>query len=332
MGIYDRDYYRGEGYSFLGSFSERGKVCKWLIGINVALFICQLLAEPSQREVFQRRQQQEFIRQTQGQPTDEEEGSEPIALPTNLVSNALELDAGKVLHGQVWRILTYAFLHSPGSFYHILFNMLFLWWFGSDVEDLYGQKEFLAIYLTAAVLGGLVFTIAWKVIPGQGERCIGASGAVMAVLVLCAIHYPTRIIYLFFFLPVPIWLFVIFEVAQDSFGFLSRQSGNTAVTVHLAGAAFAFVYYKANLRLTPMVDSVRNWQRQLFRPRLRVYREEPREPVPVASPQIGSVDEQLEAQLDAVLEKLTRYGEQSLSENEKQILMRASEIYKRRRT
>ena len=71
----------------------------------------------------------------------------------------------------------------------------------------------------------------------------------MAVLVLCAIHYPTRIIYLFFFLPVPIWLFVLFEIAQDGFGFLTGHTQGTAVSVHLAGAAFAFVYYQRHLRL-----------------------------------------------------------------------------------
>ena len=49
------------------------------------------------------------------------------------------------------RLLSYAFLHDPGDIFHILFNMLFLWWFGSDVEDLYGPREFLSFYLTAAL-------------------------------------------------------------------------------------------------------------------------------------------------------------------------------------
>src|SRR6202011_117913 len=146
------------------------------------------------------------------------------------VTEYLQLDTDAVLYGQVWRLLTYSFLHA--GFMHILFNMLFLWWFGSDVEDLYGPKEFLATYLTSAVLGGLAFVLAWKIMPQQGQYCIGASGAVMAVLVLCAIHYPSRIIYLFFFLPVPIWVFVIFEVAQDAFTFLSHSPSRTAVSVH----------------------------------------------------------------------------------------------------
>jgi membrane associated rhomboid family serine protease len=123
MGIYDREYYRRDGPGFLGAFTERGQVCKYLIGINVVLFILQFLTANS-----------------------------------GLVTDALILDPAKVLDGQVWRLLTYAFLHSPGELLHILFNMLFLWWFGTDVEDLYGPREFLAVYLVSAVAGGLVFT------------------------------------------------------------------------------------------------------------------------------------------------------------------------------
>jgi membrane associated rhomboid family serine protease len=122
MGIYDREYYRKETPSFLGSFTERGQICKYLIMVNVAFFILQIITLP--------------------QP--EQRIAQPLS--NGPFTDALQLDADAVLHGQVWRLLTYAFLHSPATFTHILFNMLFLWWFGSDVEDLYGPKEFLAIY------------------------------------------------------------------------------------------------------------------------------------------------------------------------------------------
>jgi hypothetical protein len=151
-------------------------------------------------------------------------------------------------------------------------------------------------------------------------------------MVLCAIHYPTRTILLFWFVPVQIWLLVVLYVAYDAFQFVSQAETQTAVTVHLAGAGFAFLYYKANWRLVPMWNSVLAWPRQLVRPKLRIYREEPRQPVSVSAPSAGNVDEQLEAKLDAVLEKVARHGKQSLTETENQILMRASEIYKRRRS
>src|SRR5439155_9085685 len=212
MGIYDRDYYRREGPSFL----DRGQVCKWLIGVNIICFVIQAVTE-------------------QG---------------GGLFTNAFILNVNEVLGGQVWRLLTYAFLHETGSIWHIVFNMAFLWWFGSDVEDIYGSREFLAVYLLSAFLGGVAFVLtSLPLLPDDRSPCLGASGAVTAVIVLCALHYPTRIILLFFFLPVPLWPFVIFRLAQDAFTFLSGHTAGTAVTVLLAGASFAFVYSKRHWRV-----------------------------------------------------------------------------------
>ncbi len=311
MGIYDREYYRREGPSFLGGLAGRGQVCKWLILANSVLFILQLL--------------------TRG-PNINADGFFVPNPGSGWLTEALVLDVSKVFEGQIWRLLTYAFLHEPATWTHIVFNMLFLWWFGSDVEDIYGSREFLSLYLVAALLGGIAFVLI-PMAGGGSDKCLGASGAVTAVMVLCALHYPTRIILLFFFLPVPIWLFVLFQVGQDLLALLSGTAGRTAVTVHLAGAAFAYGYYKGQWRLLTLWHSLRLWQRQRSRPRLRVYREEASQPVPVSAPPTATeVDEQLEAKLDAVLEKVARSGQSSLTETEREILFRASEIYKRRRT
>jgi rhomboid family protein len=317
MGIYDREYYRREGPSFLGSFAGQGQVCKWLILINVVVFVLQLLSQAQQ----------------------------PL-------TEALILDPEKVWHGEVWRLLTYAFLHSPGNIWHIVFNMLFLWWFGHEMEDLYGSREFLAFYLFAAVVGGLGFQFAWAMnwIPGASvpggldlppqllrllsvPKCLGASGAVTAVMVLYALHYPSRVILIWGLLPVPIWAFVGVQVLMDSFIFLGQRNTGTAVTVHLAGAAFGLAYYKSQLRIMSFWTSLRSWQRQRSRPPLRVYRGEPvAAPTHVPTPGASEVDETMEARVDAVLEKVARSGQASLTEAERQILLRASEVYKRRRT
>lgn len=302
MGIYDREYYRREGPSFLRSLTEGGKVCKWLVIINVAFFVVQLM--------------------TGG------EGS--------WFTEALQLKSWDVVHGEVWRLITYAFLHSS-SIWHILFNMLFLWWFGHEIEEMYGPWEFLAIYLTAAVLGGLAYVtcdlvLYWDTL-AQLPGCIGASGAVMAVMVLYACHFPNRRILVFWLLPMPVWLFVLIAVAVDGFGLLSGQTGGVAVGAHLGGAAFGFLYYKRQWRMLGLWSWLNGPRRP--RTRLRVYREEsPPAPVAVSAPAPSKqdVDEHLEAKLDAVLEKVARYGQESLTDSERQILFRASEVYKRRRT
>jgi membrane associated rhomboid family serine protease len=304
MGIYDRDYYRREGPSLFGSFAERGTVCKWLIGVNAAVFILQMF--------------------TRGQG-----GS-----PYGPLTDALDLQVDKVLHGQVWRLVSYAFLHDPNSVMHILFNMLFLWWFGADLEDLYRPKEFLAFYLTAAAAGGVVHVILVKAALMDMRPVLGASGAVTAVVMLCALHYPTKIILLFFFLPVPIWAFVVFMVAKDAFTLLGRAETGVAVDVHLAGAAFGFFYQKCHLHLTSLWPQLKAWRRRQSQPRLRVFRDEEETPTPVgvaAAAPAPADEEQLEAKMDAILEKISRTGKESLTETERALLLRASEIYKRKR-
>ena len=241
MGINDRDYVRREGPSFLGALVERGTICKWLVGINVVVFVIQLLTR--------------------------DHGAEPF-------TDALLLNVNKVVfHGEVWRLLTYAFLHDPDSILHILFNMLLLWWFGSDMEDLYGPREFLAFYLVSAVCGGLAFCLA-HLVGFPGNLCLGASGAVTAVLVLYAFHFPRRIIYLFMFLPVPIWLFVVGSVAFDAYSLLSShgRENMVAVAVHLGGAGFGFLYYRMHWRISPLLQGlwpgVRAWRRRATQPHL----------------------------------------------------------------
>jgi membrane associated rhomboid family serine protease len=322
MGIYDRDYYRKEGPSFLGSFAIRGQVCKWLIIGNIIVFVLQLLTRTKNVNPF----------------TGEVLGHLPGPF-----TQALWLDTQQVFNGQVWRLLTYAFLHDTDYIWHIIINMWVLWLFGPDLEEMYGRWEFLAFYLVSAFLGGLVFlgTGAMEslrvvgTINGLPSICLGASGAVTAVLVLCAIHYPHRTILLMFILPVPLWALAVLQVVQDSYRAIAGNNNGVAVTVHLAGAGFAALYYKLNWRLMSLWPKKRIWQRQRSRPRLRVYREEEVEtpqPVPVPAPPASDVDEQLEAKLDAVLAKVARTGQASLTEKERAILLRASEVYKKRRS
>jgi membrane associated rhomboid family serine protease len=314
MGIYDRDYVRREGSGFFGSLLERGSVCKWLIGITVGAFVVQVLTTPG------------------GQG-----GS--------WFTDAFLLVTDRVMHGEVWRLLTYAFLHDPGSPWPILWNMLFLWWFGRDLEDLYGPREFLTFYLGSVLLGGLAFVMT-SLATGAPTNIpyLTAAGPVAAVLVLCALHYPTRVIYLFFILPVPIWLIAIVQVAVGAWQFLGgitpgaagRGFIAAAASVSLSAALFAFVYYKGQWRVSTWWPDLGGWRRRMRQPRLRVYREdEPTTPVGVApSPRsaVPTEDDQLEAKMDAILEKISRVGKESLTESERQVLLRASEVFKRRRS
>jgi membrane associated rhomboid family serine protease len=300
MGIYDRDYYRREGPSFLDAFALRNQICKWLVGVNIVCFFLQFVGRQAHVEPF---------------------------------TDALILAPAKVMSGEVWRLLTYAFLHDTTSIWHIVFNMWLLWLFGGHVEELQGRWEFLTFYLVAAVAGGVGY-MAQAELAGPLPGCLGASGAVTAVMILCAFHYPSMTILVMFVLPVPIWILAVFQVVQDSFGLLGGGA-RVAYSVHLAGAAFAALYYKLHWRLLSILPRFRSGSGYRSRPRLRVFqadKEDEREPVPAAGPAFDELDEQLEAKVDAVLAKVARSGQSSLTETEKQLLLHASEIYKKRRS
>jgi membrane associated rhomboid family serine protease len=330
MGIYDREYYRREGPSFLGSFTGQGRACKWLIVLNVIFFLLQAITPAQPRLPQGRGPRLEFDEEGKLLVGRDEEPRKPEFGETyGVVTEALQLDTDAVKHGQVWRLLTYAFLH--GGIMHILFNMLFLWWFGHEMEELYGTKEFATFYVISAILGGMVFTLtAW--LRASNALCVGASGAVTAVMVLYAFHYPTRLIYFWGIIPIPIWLFVGFQVFKDLFTFVSGAPTLVAVNVHLAGAVFGFTYYKFNWRVAPLWQALLRFRlpQRRQQPRLRIYEEEPTPRRPVVTPPPAEIDEHLEAKVDAVLEKVARHGRDSLSESEKALLVRASEVYKRK--
>jgi hypothetical protein len=168
----------------------------------------------------------------------------------------------------------------------------------------------------------------------------GAAGAAMAATVVFLFLRPGTRLPL---VQVPFWPVVVIILGLDVLALVSGRhiplAGNPGQ--YLAGAAFGLVYFRLGLRLTTWLPT--SWsfaRRRGGRPRLRVVpREErsdddDREPVPAAVPARrgpAGVDEQLEAKLDHVLEKVARLGRDSLTPDETQILLRASEIYKRRR-
>ncbi len=198
--------------------------------------------------------------------------------------------------------------------------MLGLWFLGRDVEGLYGRKEFLRIYLALIVVGGLVWTVAAKLQGAPDNAAVlGASGAVVGVVVLFALNFPRRTVVLFPIpIPMPAWVLGMLIVASDLLQALTRTDSHVAYTVHLAGAAFAFFYHRLRWnfgrlgsRLSP------GWFRA--RPRLHVH----------LPPEEETGD--LADEVDRILEKIHREGEASLTRKERRALESASREYQRRR-
>jgi membrane associated rhomboid family serine protease len=328
MGIQSRDYYR-EWRPSAGALIGT-PVVKYLIIVNVIVFVLQLISVQDIRvsplERLKKHDPERFKNFT-------EEDIPPEYYDTRRVSIVQEwfqLDADKTIyHGQVWRLLTHAFCHDRTNPLHIVINMLCLYWFGVTIELKYGSREFLYFYLTAAVFAGLAY-VGLNLLTGALNPAIGASGAVMAVMMVYTMHYPGQIIYLFFFIPLQIrWAMVLF-VAYDLYPTLQSLAGVQVFTgiahaAHLGGALFGFLYVHFHWRLTSLGGGMTmpRWRRK---PRLRIVRVDERRPQPEPEPAASS-----SRRLDEVLAKISRSGQGSLTDEEREILHRESDRLKNRR-
>ena len=224
----------------------------------------------------------------------------------------------------LFQLLTYGFLHDPNDFRHIAFNMLGLWFLGRDVEYRYGQKEYLAFFLAAIVAAGCTWVIG-EFIVNRGfapfPPMLGASGGVVAVVILFALNFPHRTVLFMFFLPMPMWVAALIVVGVDAYGAVQR-SDNVAFTAHLGGALFALMYYKLGWRLERFLPGSGIFQRRGPQSRFRV--------LDVDDPD-EETDASTETQVDEILKKIQEHGRDSLTRNERHILEQASREYQRRR-
>lgn len=293
MGIYDRDYER-DGQDWRGE--PGGVQLRWpqtavsqIILISVLAYVVQLLGSQTFSPYF-------------------------------------ELHADWVR--KPWfgfQLLTYGFLHSMQTPFHLLFNMYGLWLFGRELESRYGWREFLTFYLSAIILGGVVWTL-FELPKGspEGASVIGASGAVTAVTLLYVFHWPERQIFLLV-LPAPMWLVGLLVVLGDvSLALRASEQTDVAWVVHLTGAAFATTYYFQRLRLS-------NWFPDRFpsikrKPKLRVHS------VDDNGNDAEEADEADEARLNEILGKINRAGQDSLTRSEKKFLEQQSRKARERRS
>ncbi|HAB14304.1 MAG TPA: hypothetical protein DCE47_21680, partial [Planctomycetaceae bacterium] len=223
-------------------------------------------------------------------------------------------DIGTIWWQFPWRLITYGFCHDRSSLFHLAFNMICLWMFGRLIEGIYGRREFLWIYLLGVLLSG-VCHLAWQLASGgDATPMVGASGGVMAVMVLSAIHFPKMKVLLFMIIPVELGILIVGLVAMDVLRATGVFGGDThiAYMAHLGGAAFGFVYFRSGVRLSTRWESqfgqFRLWRRRVARPSVRVYQ-----------PPVDGFDDQV----DAILEKISREGEASLTDRERELLMEA---------
>jgi len=274
MGLYDRDYtqhnygerFRNTPRMRMG-FGRMPPVVKWLLIINVAVFFLAIIIRPL----------------------------------GNLMYRWGQLDPSSPAALQLWRLITYQFLHDPSDPFHILFNMIGLFFLGPVLERHWGSKRFLKFYLGCGVAGALLYYLLVGITSMQPLPMVGASGAILGLLAACAIMFPHFVVILLFF-PVPIrtatlLLTVVYLVNVLTAGV--NAGGNAA---HLGGMAAGALYvysgsWRGKLKLRFRSTS---WEKK------------------------AKAEQQLQQEVDRILKKVHNSGMHSLTPGEKKKLKKAT--------
>jgi membrane associated rhomboid family serine protease len=355
MGLDDRTYAR-EGFnsdrSGWGNGSSSGSVADWpvwkkIIAANVVVFLLQIfVSRPATIEDFG--PPLEYIQQVApGELSLSEEefrdlANEQLAYAPRIsvIQEWFELDTSKVLQGQVWRVVTAGFCHDRNGIWHLLFNMLFLYWFGKRLESRYGSAEFCCFYFASLLVSSFAY-MALDFYSGVMVPAIGASGAVWGIVALYATLYPYDRIYVYFLFPVQIRFLALIYFAFDLHPVLLTLSGQpqwsgVGHAAHIGGAVFGFGYWYFGWRLSPWLDRWRGKRKigqwansKTARPtghsdlaKDGIYQ------FPTVEKE-RRIDAAREAKMDALLDKISSQGREALTDQELDFLMDASKQLRR---
>jgi membrane associated rhomboid family serine protease len=232
-----------------------------------------------------------------------------LAPVSSTINSLFALQPDLVIVGQVWKLLTYAFLH--GSLWHIAFNMLALWMFGADIEYRWGRARFLRFYFFSAIFSGLFSLL--DLFSSTPVSIIGASGAIFSLLVIYAFYNPHREILLFFIFPVPVGVAVALFTLISIFGLIGNGGGVAHIT-HLGGVAAGFLYWYKGELFEMWLDKKLKKSEPIS---TKIYNFTPNK-------EKISDEEKLKLQLDEVLKKISANGMSSLSKSDRKVLETAS--------
>jgi len=210
-----------------------------------------------------------------------------------------------------YQFITYGFFHdpTPGNFFHILFNMLMLWMFGGELERVLEKKRFLQLYFIS-ILGGGVFSLF------SGAYVIGASGAIMAILLGYAMMWPNKEILLFFIIPMKAKFLMGIIIILELSCLIAPKPGDTiSHQAHLGGLLFGFLY------LFRIIVLNRSYSKMSFLGKFQEYFRKKR-----LKRKQDEINRRIKIKntVDQLLEKISREGMKSLSKDEHIFLKNAS--------
>ncbi|UGU16718.1 rhomboid family intramembrane serine protease [Sinomicrobium kalidii] len=228
---------------------------------------------------------------------------------------------------QPWSVVTYAFFH--GSFSHIFWNMLLLYFSGRIFLNLFGGRRFLNVYFLGAIAGGLIFMLSYNLFPAFMEidtSLIGASAAVMAILIFICTYMPNQEVRLFFLFNIKLWYIGVFVVLIDLVQIpMSNAGGHLA---HLGGALLGYIYARKlsegrdiGSGFEKMVTAVVNLFRRKPKGPLKTVHKNRKTTASAKKSQAGKDSRQ--QKIDEILDKISKSGYESLTKEEKDFLFQA---------
>jgi membrane associated rhomboid family serine protease len=315
MSIYDRDYMRDNAPG-IGERLRQASAFHWFFWANIIVFVAQW--------VFR-------IGLDQHPLTGE-------YLPSGSVS--LE----SIGQGRVWTVFTYMFVH--GSAGHILVNMIMLWFAGKRVQDLYGPRHFVLIYLLSGIAGALFQILLSSYVMHDSQiTLIGASASVMGLLLAYAVAMPEERITLLLAFIIPIrarlWgmakflllinvAFGVLDMLDKLPAWLSGGGGHVAYFAHVGGALAGWYYARSIGHGARPFDLNRPRRSNEVRRRRAMVHARPaaieieRELKHENDPEMDLVIDLMRDEVDPILDKISDFGITSLTDEERRILERAS--------
>ncbi len=225
-----------------------------------------------------------------------------------------------------WTIITYMFVHK--DIWHILFNMLWLYWFGSIFLEYLDQRKLVAVYLLGGITGSIVYILSFNIFPAfkgvvADSVAIGASASVMAIVIAIAAYVPDYTVQLFLFGRVKIkYMALAIFVLTSVMDFSVNAGGKLA---HIGGALFGY-FYTLNLRqgrdIGKSFSRATDFLGTIFKPRkkLKVTHKKP-----VNEYEYNKVKSEQQARINSILEKISKGGYDSLTKLEKETLFKESQ-------
>lgn len=213
-----------------------------------------------------------------------------------------------------WTIFSYMFLHI--EIWHILFNMLWLYWFGKIFMEYINERKMVAVYLLGGIAGGITYIAAFNVFPVffpvlPVAFALGASASVMAIVTTISFYVPNYSIRLLFFGNVRIVYIAIFLFVFDFFMIPSGNAGGSLA--HIGGALFGFIY-AGILKRSKAGQRKSRSDSAGFNPYKR----------PVSDDEYNYQKNEKQRRIDEILEKISKGGYDSLTRDEKEFLFRTS--------